>query len=43
VNGIPLGVHLILLPKVTVGFALFHRALAGNSWIYKGFQVGISP
>jgi hypothetical protein len=33
---------LILLPKVTVEFALFHRARVGNSRIYKGFQVGIS-
>jgi hypothetical protein len=26
-----IGVHLISVPKVTVGFALFHRALSGNS------------
>jgi hypothetical protein len=36
------GVHLISVPKVTVGFGCFHRAGAGNARIYKGFEVGIS-
>jgi hypothetical protein len=33
------GVHLISVPKVTVGFGCFHRAGAGNARIYKGFEV----
>ncbi len=36
------GVHLILLPGVTVGFASFYRDVARNLLIYPRFQVGIS-
>jgi hypothetical protein len=42
IKGARMQVGLFLLPRLTVGFAYLHRAVAGNRLTYIGFQVAIS-